>query len=105
MRLLADEHDRAEDGIIPHARSMEEGEGNIEEERRLFYVAITRAQRKLFISSCMKRRKAGNETECHPSPFLDEIPDNLVEYHEPAQQLETSEAIDILAKMKARFGS
>ena len=95
----------AEDGIIPHARSLEEGEGNIEEERRLFYVAITRAQRKLFISSCMKRRKAGNETECHPSPFLDEIPDNLVEYHEPAQQLETSEAIDILAKMKARFGS
>ncbi len=95
----------AEDGIIPHARSIEEGEGNIEEERRLFYVAITRAQSKLFISSCMKRRKAGNEIECTPSPFLSEIPENLVEHHEPAPQLETSEAIDILAKMKARFGS
>lgn len=94
----------AEDGIMPHARSVEEGEGNIEEERRLFYVAITRAQSKLFISSCAKRKKAGNMVECAPSPFLEEIPDNLVERHEPAPALEHEELLDIFAKMKAGFG-
>ena len=93
----------AEDGIMPHARSMEEGEGNIEEERRLFYVAITRARDKLFISSCHHRRKMGGVVECTPSPFLEEIPANLVEYHEPSQPVETEEALDILARMKAKF--
>ncbi len=92
-----------EEGIIPHARSLEEGEGNVEEERRLFYVAITRARDKLFISSCQRRRKMGGVTECTPSPFLQEIPENLVEYHEPAEPLETEDALDVLAKMKARF--
>ncbi len=93
----------AEDGIIPHARSMEEGEGNVEEERRLFYVAITRARDKLFISSCQKRRKMGGMVDCAPSPFIQEIPENLVEYHEPSAPVETEEALDILAAMKAKF--
>ncbi len=93
----------AEDGIIPHARSMEEGDGNVEEERRLFYVAITRARDKLFISSCQRRRKMGGVVECSPSPFLEEIPASLVEYHEPSEPVETDDAIAILAKMKAKF--
>ncbi|MDI9387109.1 MAG: ATP-dependent helicase, partial [Spirochaetota bacterium] len=93
----------AEDGLIPHARSMEEGDGNIEEERRLFYVAITRAQDKLFISSCRRRRKMQTVVECTPSPFLDEIPENLVSYHEPKGAVSDAEAIDFLAKMKNRF--
>ncbi len=93
----------AEDGIIPHARSMEEGDGNVEEERRLFYVAITRARDKLFISSCHRRRKMGGVVECTPSPFLQEIPASLVEYHEPTEPVETENALDILAKMKAKF--
>jgi len=93
----------AEDGIIPHARSMEEGDGNVEEERRLFYVAITRARDKLYISSCQKRRKMGGPVECTPSPFIQEIPENLVEYHEPSAPVETDEALDILAAMKAKF--
>ncbi|HHU37213.1 MAG TPA: UvrD-helicase domain-containing protein [Treponema sp.] len=93
----------AEDGIIPHARSLEEGDGNVEEERRLFYVAITRARDKLFISSCHRRRKMGGIVECSPSRFLQEIPAALVEYHEPSLPVETDAAIDILAKMKERF--
>ena len=93
----------AEDGIIPHARSMEEGDGSVEEERRLFYVAITRARDKLFISSCHRRRKMGGVIECAPSPFLEEIPAELVEYHEPTEPMETDDALDILAKMKAKF--
>lgn len=94
----------AEDGLIPHARSLEEGEGNLEEERRLFYVAITRARSKLYISSCRSRKKGGTPAECLPSPFLKEIPAGIVEYHEPEARLETEEAVDILAKMRARFG-
>lgn len=92
-----------EDGIIPHARSVEEGGDSIEEERRLFYVAITRARDKLFMSSCRHRRKMQSLTECTPSPFLDEIPANLVEYHEPKVAVDDSTASDILARMKQKF--
>jgi DNA helicase-2/ATP-dependent DNA helicase PcrA len=71
----------AEDGIIPSERSLEEDENNVEEERRLFYVAITRARDKLYISSCKKRKKMQSATECEPSRFLEEIPSDLVENH------------------------
>ncbi len=93
----------AEEGLIPHARSIEEGEGNVEEERRLFYVAITRAREKLLISSCRKRRHMQAVTECAPSRFLDEIPAALVEYHTPQQEVKPEQAMDILAQMKKRF--
>ena len=73
----------AEEGLIPHARSVEENNGDVEEDRILFYVAITRARDKLFISSCRKRRHMQMVSETEPSRFLDEIPSNLVEYHEP----------------------
>lgn len=91
----------AEDGIIPHARSMEEGEENIEEERRLFYVAITRAQHKLFISACRRRKKMQSVVEAEPSRFLDEIPPELVEYHEPAAAVDQETALSMIASMKA----
>ena len=93
----------AEEGLIPHARSLEEGDGNVEEERRLFYVAITRARDKLFISACRKRRKMQNVVDCTPSPFLDEIPANLVEYHEPQGEVSDDMALNILASMKNKF--
>jgi DNA helicase-2/ATP-dependent DNA helicase PcrA len=60
--------------IIPHARSMEEADANVEEERRLFYVAITRAQKRLFLTFCSSRRRMGKPVETYPSPFLDELP-------------------------------
>ena len=75
----------AEEGLIPHARSVEENGGDVEEERRLFYVAITRARDKLFISACRKRRHMQMIRETEPSRFLDEIPSNLVEYHQPKE--------------------
>lgn len=93
----------AEEGLIPHARSLEEGDGNVEEERRLFYVAITRARDKLFISACRRRRKMQTVVECTPSPFLDEIPENLVEYHEPSAPVEDDMAHNFLAQMKNKF--
>jgi DNA helicase-2/ATP-dependent DNA helicase PcrA len=101
----------AEDGIIPHARSLEEGDGNIEEERRLFYVAITRARDKLFITSCLRRRRAqfqkqtGDEAAANslPSPFLAEIPGRLVEYHEPEKAVDAADAEDFFARIKSQF--
>lgn len=95
----------AEEGLIPHARSVEENGGNVEEERRLFYVAITRARDKLLISACRKRRRGQMVAEAEPSRFLDEIPSNLVEYHEPKQitEEETGQMFsDFLSQLKAK---
>jgi len=66
-----------EDGILPHTRS--KVEGTLDEERRLFYVAITRARVSLTLSHCQTRRKYGERISCHPSPFLLEIPKELTE--------------------------
>ncbi len=95
----------AEEGLIPHQRSVDENDGNVEEERRLFYVAITRAREKLLISSCQKRRKMQAIVECEPSRFLDEIPQNLVEYHEPQKEVSEETAKDIFADMLKKFSA
>lgn len=93
----------AEEGLIPHARSVEENDGNVEEERRLFYVAITRAREKLLISSCLKRKKQMSIVECEISRFLDEIPQNLVEYHEPMKTVTQEMGHNILSDMLKKF--
>ena len=67
-----------EDGLLPHARS--KVEGTLDEERRLFYVAITRAMQTLTISHCGGRKKYDQLMPCHPSPFLKELPPELVEH-------------------------
>jgi len=67
-----------EDGLLPHTRS--KVEGTMDEERRLFYVAVTRAMETLTISHCGGRKKYGQLLPCHPSPFLNELPEELVEH-------------------------
>jgi DNA helicase-2/ATP-dependent DNA helicase PcrA len=67
-----------EDGLLPHTRS--KVEGTMDEERRLFYVAVTRAMQTLTISHCGGRKKYGQLLPCHPSPFLKELPEELVEH-------------------------
>ena len=67
-----------EEGLLPHSRSLEEG--TVDEERRLFYVAITRAMLTLRISFCLARKKYGQSTVGHPSRFLKELPEDLVEH-------------------------
>ena len=93
----------AEEGLISHARSVDDNGGNVEEERRLFYVAITRARDKLLISSCQKRRKQQSIVECTPSRFLDEIPENLVEYHEPSKEVSQEKGHEYLMNMLSQF--
>ncbi len=67
-----------EDGLLPHSRS--KAEGTMDEERRLFYVAVTRAMQTLTISHCGGRKKYGQVLPCQPSPFLKELPEELVEH-------------------------
>jgi DNA helicase-2/ATP-dependent DNA helicase PcrA len=93
-----------EKGLIPHARSIEEGEHNLEEERRLFYVAITRAKKRLFLSSCRSRRRLGRLEEAEPSPFLDELPAELLEHHREDEELSSEEAARLFARMKRELG-
>jgi DNA helicase-2/ATP-dependent DNA helicase PcrA len=67
-----------EERIFPHASSAGDGEG-IEEERRLCYVAMTRAMEQLNITHAAERRRFGERSLQSPSRFLDEIPSDLVE--------------------------
>jgi superfamily I DNA/RNA helicase len=67
-----------EEGLLPHSRS--KVEGTLDEERRLFYVAITRAMQSLSISHCGGRKKYGQLLPCHPSQFLKELPPELIEH-------------------------
>jgi DNA helicase-2/ATP-dependent DNA helicase PcrA len=92
-----------ENGIIPHARSLGESEENIEEERRLFYVAITRARLKLFITACRMRKVMRENLEASPSPFLEEIPKDLIVYHEDEGPVPEDEAMDFFASLKRKL--
>lgn len=94
-----------EETIIPHTRSMEEDESNIEEERRLFYVAITRAKKYLFLSACRQRRKKGKITEVQVSPFIDEIPDTLIEVCTDDDPLTPEDAGDYFQQIRRGFGN
>ncbi len=67
-----------EEGVFPHLRSIGEPE-EMEEERRLAYVAITRAQERLYLSHAWSRTLFGGTQYNPPSRFLDEIPERLVE--------------------------
>ena len=67
-----------EEGLFPHSRSAED-EAELEEERRLCYVGITRARSRLVLTSAARRRVFGDYQGTQPSRFLDEIPADLIE--------------------------
>ncbi|MFD0705063.1 UvrD-helicase domain-containing protein [Alloscardovia venturai] len=68
-----------EQGTFPHSRSVED-EKELAEERRLAYVGITRAQRKLYVTRAAVRSQWGQAAEMMPSQFLDEIPAHLIDW-------------------------
>src|SRR5206468_76317 len=76
-----------EEGVFPHSRSIDEG--NLEEERRLCYVGITRAKRRLYLTSARRRNLYGAGRHNLPSRFLSELPDELSERHEPEISIRT----------------
>jgi DNA helicase-2/ATP-dependent DNA helicase PcrA len=67
-----------EEGLFPHSRSSDD-ELELEEERRLCYVGLTRAQRRVVLTSAARRRVFGDYQATEPSRFLDEIPRELLE--------------------------
>ena len=88
-----------EDDIIPSQRALEENARNIDEERRLFYVAITRAKEKLVINYADTRiSRDGEEKMVLPSRFLEEIPNDLFKNEEKSPEELKKEQIE---RMKA----
>ena len=71
-----------EEGLFPHMRARDDDE-ELEEERRLCYVGMTRAQTRLVLTSARRRRVFGEYQDSEPSRFLDEIPPELVDHVEP----------------------
>ena len=92
-----------EEGILPHARSVDEN--TIDEERRLMYVGITRARERLTLSCARNRKRAGGLVESLPSRFMNDIPADLLNVKSSKQELppEESEALrkNFLANMRA----
>src|SRR5215218_6248527 len=68
-----------EEGVFPHMRSIEEG--NLEEERRLCYVGLTRARQRLYLTCARRRSLFGGRGHNLPSRFLGELPEELIERH------------------------
>ncbi len=100
-----------EEGIFPHSRALD-SPNEMEEERRLMYVGITRAKRNLYMS-CAKRRKMwGDYKYYNPSRFLSEIPSELIDYNESVQSVSSQEntytfkkAVDTLKKKQYGGGN
>jgi superfamily I DNA/RNA helicase len=92
-----------EDGLLPHSRSQGE---SLDEERRLFYVALTRAMQTLSISYCSGRKKYGELSPCHPSRFLQELPSELVEHadEKAKQPIAVESGKDMFDVMRASLG-
>ena len=80
-----------EDGVFPHMRSLGEP-AELEEERRLAYVGITRAEQKLFLTSAWSRTLWGATNYNPPSRFLKEVPAELIEAAEKRNRFARSEA-------------
>jgi DNA helicase-2/ATP-dependent DNA helicase PcrA len=72
-----------EEGLFPHSRAAA-SEEEIEEERRLCYVGMTRARTQLVLTGAARRRVFGEYQACQPSRFLEEIPASLLDRHAPA---------------------
>ena len=71
-----------EEGLLPHQSSIDEG--MVEEERRLAYVGITRAQQSLIFTMAKERRQYGDVMRPEPSRFLYELPQDDLEWEEQA---------------------
>jgi DNA helicase II / ATP-dependent DNA helicase PcrA len=94
-----------EEGTLPHDRSKQEG--TIEEERRLFYVGITRAMKGLSLSYCAYRKRYGQSVPCHPSSFLLELPQDILETVDASLDtgpVQGDEAADRVNALWARLG-
>jgi len=94
-----------EEELLPHVKSVSESL-DVAEERRLCYVGITRAQRKLVLTRCEERKKYGQLQERLPSRFLEEIPADLLERSDNVEldeQQQEEQAADFFSKIHSMF--
>ena len=95
-----------EEGLLPHQSSIDED--NIEEERRLAYVGVTRAQRELIVTNAKKRKRGGDWTACEPSRFIAELPSDDLRHEGLSAQLSKEEKQERgnarLASLRAMLG-
>ena len=95
-----------EEGLLPHQTSIDEE--NIEEERRLAYVGITRARRSLTLTMARTRKRYGERVVCEPSRFLDELPKDELEWigggEGPAQKSTQEKGRSHLDSLKQLLG-
>ena len=94
-----------EENLLPHRVSVEEN--NIEEERRLAYVGITRARQTLSMTMALKRRQFGETINCEPSRFIDELPQDDLQWQgggAETQEANEERAQETLAGLKNLFG-
>lgn len=68
-----------QDGLLPHRFGFDDAEADLAEERRLFFVGITRAKERLFLTHARRRHWQGELRERHPSPFLSDIRETLLD--------------------------
>ncbi len=99
-----------EEGVLPHARSLPDDPENgptqsdpIDEERRLLYVGITRAERRLVLSSCRSRRRGRERVPVLPSRFLEDIPESLLQRRDDGTVLTAEESKDFRASFLSRM--
>jgi len=71
-----------EEGLLPHSRSLDTPQ-EVDEERRLTYVGMTRAKKRLYLAHAQRRRVFGNDQYNLPSRFLDDLPEELIQRMEP----------------------
>ncbi len=96
-----------EEGILPHREAIDAGD--VDEERRLMYVGVTRAQRSLHLSWCRRRKRAGAHTTCLPSRFIGELAQEDLRHADaplPADEAakEKVAGSERLASLKAMLG-
>jgi DNA helicase II / ATP-dependent DNA helicase PcrA len=92
-----------EDGLFPLARAYDDPD-TLEEERRLFYVGLTRAERKVYLTHARTRRRLGDRVDCVPSSFLAPIPEELLERRETPQVARQARAYDRWGERRSTFG-
>ncbi|RJK92645.1 DNA helicase PcrA [Vallicoccus soli] len=90
-----------EDGVFPHLRTLGD-EKELEEERRLAYVGITRAEQRLYVSRALVRTTWGAPSYNPPSRFLDELPGELVEWQRLESVLSSAVSTPAVAQAAAR---
>jgi len=98
-----------EEGLLPHDRVMnphanDSEQSDLSEERRLFYVGITRAKKELYLTRAKTRQLRGKTTEKAPSRFILDLPDGLLDCEDHTRVVDANEAKSHLAAIRAMLG-